>query len=291
MAIEIWRRKALQSLTRLMPWEGNFHKYQDLAHEPIPWGFIDQTQLKTKLKPVRQRIQEMEEFRTISHGSNTEISVINSPHYPDLWKEHLLELNLDGMHEGLKEAYSHLAQEFCRGSNFFKTDICSPPVSRFLGDVNYSLRKLHQVQPVMHIKTINPKVCGLWVERQHVPKNRYFLGLMGSQEMRWHLRLGMAGPETAAELESLGMGPRKLVAEVMYDTEESCIFCPVGAEEGGAMQNECLEDKSAKLQHKVNFITFESDWNPETNDDLEWVVTNINDVLKPVLHYRIDALV
>ncbi|CAN0113285.1 unnamed protein product, partial [Heterosigma akashiwo] len=69
------------------------------------------------------------------------------------------------MQKGLEQMYRHLVSEFNQGRNFYRTDICSPMMSRYLTTVNRTLHCVHKLEPRVIVHKVKPTVCGMWIER------------------------------------------------------------------------------------------------------------------------------
>jgi hypothetical protein len=132
------------------------------------------------------------------------------------------------------------------------------------------------VQPFLRVESVEAKLKSLRMEEGLLCKNTYhfFGGTMGREEALTHILEGVIGPEGRLLQELEGDVPRRLVAEVEINVREKFQFVGVkekqkeGGEEGG------------EEGRNTHFFTFESDWlGGERENELEWVISNINDVV------------
>eukprot|EP00639_Heterosigma_akashiwo_P007792 CAMPEP_0194600728 /NCGR_PEP_ID=MMETSP0292-20121207/28535_1 /TAXON_ID=39354 /ORGANISM="Heterosigma akashiwo, Strain CCMP2393" /LENGTH=313 /DNA_ID=CAMNT_0039462451 /DNA_START=3 /DNA_END=941 /DNA_ORIENTATION=- len=260
-ASEKWKRLALEMFSETVFWDGNFHKYAHFWKHAVPWGFVSQQAVKDSILPMRQALKEMDRIRTTEDRPGFLVPFLGCRHYPEAWVQQVQDFDVSGMQKGLEQMYRHLVSEFNQGRNFYRTDICSPMMSRYLTTVNRTLHCVHKLEPRVIVHKVKPTVCGMWIERDHVAKNRHFLGLMSPDEARWHLRMGMAGPETAQPLERVhGQGPRRLVAEVKFEVEESVGFVDVTEDERDISEKRTMPHLTeGKQQPTGNSIQLEKD--------------------------------
>jgi hypothetical protein len=134
------------------------------------------------------------------------------------------------------------------------------------------------VQPLLQIESVEARLKSLRIEEGLLSKNTYvyFGGTMGREEALTHIWEGVIGPEGRLLQELEGDVPRRLVAEVEMNVREKFRFVGLGEEGEGEGAGEGGEEEG----RKTHFFTFESDWLGEgREEELEWVISNINDVV------------
>ncbi|CAM9835665.1 unnamed protein product [Scytosiphon promiscuus] len=158
-------------------------------------------------------------------------------------------------------------------TDFFDSDVTSPQMSMFLNDVLESYR-VQGLVPRLSVSSVEAKLCKVGVRLGGISKNTNFLGLMGADEAKYHLTMGMMGPEGVVMNELEGRAPRRVIADVELKCEEDFV----------------LEDAEGNVVHrlesqgpKVHYMTLQSNIGEGTS--LEWQITNINDVIKPTYSY------
>jgi hypothetical protein len=113
---------------------------------------------------------------------------------------------------------------------------------------------------------------------------------MSNQEAMMHVLEGVVGPEGQLSQEIEGNMPRRLVAEVEVSVVETFQFFdprtkekmvwpppPAPAVEGEIMKEAGEEVEGGAGNKRTHFFTFETDWHGK---NVEWVITNINDIIR-----------
>ncbi len=294
--------------SRLFPkWRGHHVPYRAVlgagsSRVLLPWGFLGAAAVQDKVVP---RIQ------ALTAKPNAASSPL-SPHLPPREQQaasfyqstvlgdhrtnedarELFQAMQDDMAEGAKQAYAAVVHTFLSpNGDFLRNDFCSPDLAAFLEDVKKSYEDWG-VMPLLNIEHVEARLRSLRFEQGYLSKNTYALfgGTMGKQEAVEHFLSGVVGPEAQLLQEMDGDVPRRLVAEVELTVQESFAFmdpvtkavvpwppsAPAGEEEGNAdVQN---------VQERVHYFSMESDY--LSNGELEWIVCNINDVIRsPSLSY------
>eukprot|EP00903_Cladosiphon_okamuranus_P012091 g11350.t1 len=160
-----------------------------------------------------------------------------------------------------------------RETDFFDFDVASPQLSMFLNDVLESYR-VQGLVPRLSVTSVEAKLCKVGVRLGGISKNTNFMGAMSADEAKYHLTMGMLGPEGVVIDELEGRAPRRVIADVELTCQEEFL----------------LEDGEGRVVYmpescprKVHYLTLQSNIGEAT--DLEWQITNINDVIKPTFSY------
>ncbi|CAM9181402.1 unnamed protein product, partial [Hapterophycus canaliculatus] len=119
-------------------------------------------------------------------------------------------------------------------TDFFDLDVTSPQMSMFLNDVLDSYR-VQGLVPRLSVSRVEAKLCKVGVRLGGISKNTNFLGLMGADEAKYHLTMGMMGPEGVVMNELEGKAPRRVIADVELTCEEEFV----------------LEDAEGKVVHRI----------------------------------------
>ncbi|CAM9131756.1 unnamed protein product [Ectocarpus fasciculatus] len=162
-------------------------------------------------------------------------------------------------------------------TDFFDFDVASPEMSMFLNDVLESYR-IQGLVPRLSVASVEAKLCKVGVRLGGISKNTNF-GMMSADEARYHLTMGMLGPEGVVINELEGRAPQRVIADVELTCEEEFVV-----EDGAGNVVHKLESQGPKARKgNVHYITLQSNIGRDT--ELEWQITNINDVIKPTFNY------
>ncbi|CAM9763988.1 unnamed protein product [Ectocarpus sp. 8 AP-2014] len=169
-------------------------------------------------------------------------------------------------------------------TDFFEFDVASPEMSMFLNDVLESYR-VQGLVPRLSVASVEAKLCKVGVRLGGISKNTNF-GMMSADEARYHLTMGMLGPEGVVINELEGRAPQRVIADVELTCEEEFVV-----EDGEGNVVHKLESQGPKARESmlsfmlriVHYITLQS--NIGKDAELEWQITNINDVIKPTFNY------
>ncbi|CAN0501671.1 unnamed protein product, partial [Ectocarpus sp. 12 AP-2014] len=172
-------------------------------------------------------------------------------------------------------------------TDFFDFDVASPEMSMFLNDVLESYR-VQGLVPRLSVASVEAKLCKVGVRLGGISKNTNF-GMMSADEARYHLTMGMLGPEGVVMNELEGRAPQRVIADVELTCEEEFMV-----EDGEGNVVHKLESQGPKAREdiffcffipppQVHYITLQS--NIGKDAELEWQIANINDVIKPTFNY------
>lgn len=241
----------------------------------LPWGFIPGQDVLTKVAPRIQRLVKETKLDPTSPSSSSHYrNHASSEIIRDLF--HSLA---DDFAKGSEQAYLAVAESYltptCGSSSFTQSNYCTPDLSCFLEDVKRSYTEAG-VQPFLRVESVEARLQSLRMEEGLLSKNTYYFfgGTMGREEALTHILEGVIGPEGRLLQELEGDVPRRLVAEVEINVRENFWFGGLKEkkEEGGGA--------GVEKERKIHFFTFESDWlGGEREEELEWVISNINDVV------------
>ncbi|CAM9320309.1 unnamed protein product [Ascophyllum nodosum] len=159
-------------------------------------------------------------------------------------------------------------------TNFLDLDVASPEMSMFLNDVLESYR-LQGLVPRLSISSVQASLCNVGIRLGGISKNTNFLGFISADEVKYHLTMGMLGPEGAVINELEGRAPQRVIADVKLTCKEEFLL----EDEGG----EVVHREATEEGPKIHFLTLQS--NVGDGRKLQWQITNINDVIKPNLAY------
>ena len=231
------------------------------------------------LSKVAPRIQRLVNEKKLDPTSPSSSSTLHHHHASNEMTQELFHSLADDFARGSQQAYLAVVQSYlaptCGSSSFTQSNYCTPDLSCFLEDVKRSYAEAG-VQPFLRVESVEAKLKSLRMEEGLLCKNTYhfFGGTMGREEALTHILEGVIGPEGRLLQELEGDVPRRLVAEVEINVREKFQFVGVkekqkeGGEEGG------------EEGRNTHFFTFESDWlGGERENELEWVISNINDVV------------
>eukprot|EP00904_Undaria_pinnatifida_P012029 jgi/Undpi1/7957/HiC_scaffold_24.g10429.m1 len=164
-------------------------------------------------------------------------------------------------------------------TDFLDFDIASPQMSMFLNDVLESY-KTQGLVPRLSVSTVTARLCNVGVRLGGISKNTNFLGLASADELKYHLTMGMLGPEGTVINELEGRAPKRVIAEVELTCEEEFVL---ENEAGEVLHRAEARGPKQTTPIIVHFVTFQSNIGEGTT--LEWQITNINDVIKPTFAY------
>ena len=301
-------------LSRTFPrWQGNHIALHEViggdtqARLLVPWGFLGPDVVQAKVAPRISRLiagagGEGKEKEKNSQPSYHHHPHLGNQHSNEECKELFAELKSD-FAMGVPQAYLRVVEIFLHhqqketggevsaaaaaaSSSFKNHNYCSPDLSSFLDDCKQNNADWG-LQPLLSVSSVEAKLCSLRFERGFLCKNKYIGGLMSNQEAMMHVLEGVVGPEGQLLQEIEGNMPRRLVAEVevsvvetfqFFDpmTKETMVWPPPPSPpvEGEAMKEGAVEGGGDNK--RTHFFTFETDWHGQS---VEWVITNINDVI------------
>jgi len=258
----------------------------------LPWGFLSDRDVLAKVAPRIQRLKEESKLDPSSSSSSSSSFYHHHHHHHasnEMTKELFHSLS-DDFTKGSQQAYLAVVQSFLAppciskssssssSSTFTQSNYCTPDLSCFLEDVKRSYAEAG-VQPLLQVDSVEAKLMSLRTEEGLLSKNTYMLfgGTMGREEALTHIWEGVIGPEGRLLQELEGDVPRRLVAEVEMNVKEKFRFVGLKGEE-----KEGGREGGGEGEGRTHFFTFESDWvggREGREEELEWVISNINDVV------------
>lgn len=256
----------------------------------LPWGFMGEEDVQGK---VASRIRWLSEKqpKVIPQHEHMPRDLTTS----EIANELSASLAEDMSH-GAQQAYRRIVSYFLavpgsgeqagKYGDFTNSNYCTPDLSCFLEDIKRSYTEWG-LKPCLHVESVRAKLRCLRVEEGLLSKNTYALfGTMGRYEALTHIWEGVIGPEGRLLQEMEGNVPRRLVAEVELSVEESFWFQSRPATAWPRVGNNPEQDleqgleggKQGEMKKRTHYFTFESDYFGDEGQ-LEWVVSNINDVI------------
>lgn len=289
-------------LSRTFPrWQGNHIALHEViggdtqARLLVPWGFLGPDVIQAKVGPRIEHLIKGGGGEGKSHHHHHHHPHLGDQHTNEECKELFAELKSD-FAVGVPQAYRRVIEIFLHhrqqketgegevsaAASFKHHNYCSPDLSSFLDDVKQNNEEWG-LQPLLSVSSVEAKLCSLRFERGFLCKNKYIGGLMSNQEAMMHVLEGVVGPEGQLLQEIEGNMPRRLVAEVEVSVVETFqFFDPMTKETlvwppppSSPVEGEMAKEGGAGNK-RTHFFTFETDWHGK---NVEWVITNINDVI------------